>query len=771
MELIIAEKPSVAKDIAEALGGFTRRDGHYERADAIISSAIGHLLQLAVPEGEDKGNSLHALPCIPSQFEVKPVEKTADHLDGLVKLIKRREVKTLVNACDAGREGELIFGFIAEYSGTKKPVKRMWLQSMTHDAIRKEHAELKSDERFARLLDAARCRAEADWLVGINSTRGLSKLSEIMKGVRDLVSAGRVQTPVLTLVVDRENARRTFKPVSFWNIVATFDAAAGEYQGVWINPEFKPGEDDNARADRVFQEAAAAAIALECKHAQVTDVQDQASEVKRNPPALFDLTALQREANTKLGFSAKQTLELAQALYEKHKVLSYPRTGSTALPEDYLPTVQAVFGVLAGMDHPVAPHAEKAIAEGYLQLDKRIFNNAKIDDHFAIVPTGTVPASLSGDEQKLFSLVVQRFVSAFYPTARFNKTVRTTRLGQHAFQSTGNVLVDAGWLAVTGKDADDNDSELTTIQQGEKPPVTGVDAKEGKTKAPPRFTEATLLAAMENAGRLVDDDDAREAMKGCGLGTPATRAAIIEGLLADTDAKRNPKEPFLVREKQALVPTSKGDNTIAFLRTNGVEQLCSPGMTGEWERRLALVEKGQESREHFMSDIKDMTTQIIDTIRKKAKTLPQYSAALLKARCPACGGEVRPDGIVYSCGSCTFRVNATIAKRKMSREEVETIVSGEKTEVLDGFISAKEKPFKAHLVYNAAEKKVVFEFPPPEDSGFACPKCSSPLIHRQKAAAGKKKGYNFWGCSGYPACSVSLNDKGGAPDYASNGKE
>ncbi|KWN82987.1 hypothetical protein WT92_16105 [Burkholderia stagnalis] len=571
-------------------------------------------------------------------------------------------------------------------------------------------------------------------------------------------------------MVDLENKRKTFKSRPFWNIVATFGTAAGEYQGVWIDREFKESDDENASAERLFQQATAVAIAAECKHLPVTSAQDEGEEVIRNQPKLFDITSLQREANTKFGLSAKETLTIAQALYEKHKVLTYPRTDSNALPEDFLPTVQERFEFVAQSPDvfgSLAEHAAKAIESGHVWQDKRIFNDAKISDHFAIIPTGARPGSLSDAETKVFKLVVQRFIATFFPPAKFNKTTRTTLVGRHVFESVGRVLVDAGWMAVTGRDADDDgDGVMVPVGDDETIAVVSVDTKESKTKAPPRFTEASLLAAMEGAGKYVEDEEARDAIKERGLGTGATRAAIIEGLLATVDGAGKPRDPYLTRDGKALVPTDKGFRTIEFLRSNGVDQLCTPALTGEWERRLSEVQAGRESREQFMGDIKSMTTLIIDTIRRQAEAMPEYKAAVVVVPCPECGGKVHPEGAYYACGDCDFRMPVTLCERRLTRPEIEAVLRGERTALLDGFVSGKGKDFSAHLQYSKEEKKVKFEFPPPPDSGHNCPSCGKTLIHRQKPTVGKKKGYNFWGCSGYPDCNVSLNDKGGAPDYA-----
>ncbi|MGA5726610.1 DNA topoisomerase [Ralstonia thomasii] len=751
--LIIAEKPSVAADIASALGGFTKSSGFFERDDALVVGARGHLAKLKVPEGEDKGSAFTVLPLIPSRFDLAPIESSADVLDLVVKLMKRKDVSTVVNACDAGREGELIFRYIYQFAGISKPSKRMWLQSMTPDAIRSEFTRMRNGSDFDALRDAAVCRSEADWLIGINATRGVSRLFEMINFVRDLMSAGRVQTPVLAMVVEREGKIRSFVPRPYWEIVATFAAQAGEFKGTWIAPDFVKGADPDAREDRVLDVHAAQAIVQRCTGAPVTAVSETAEDERKAPPRLFDLTTLQREANDRFGFTAARTLELAQSLYETHKVLSYPRTDATALPEDYLETAQALFERLR--DGALGEHAAKAIELGYVRLDKRIFNNAKISDHFAIIPTMQLPGALSDDEKRIYDLVCRRFIAAFYPPALFKKTVRLTRIGQDEFKSNGSVLADPGWMAVNGREAND-DNALAQVASGELPAVREVIADGKHTKPPKRFTDATLLAAMEAAGQLVDDEALRDAMKEKGLGTPATRGATIEGLLAST----NDKAPYLARDGKEIAPTEKGLTFIAFLHTHGLDYLCSPTLTGEWEHRLRLMEKGQFDRNQFMADVVAMTREIIERLKQQAAASPQVAAAKLAEPCRHCGGEVREEVLYFACGGCAFRAWKVMSKRRIARAEVSQLLANGKTGLLTNFVSTKGNAFSAHLVYNAAENKVDFEFP---NSGIPCPDCGKPLIHHKKAAAGRRKGYSFFGCSGYPACTAAFEDARGKP--------
>ncbi|HWJ94301.1 MAG TPA: DNA topoisomerase III, partial [Telluria sp.] len=533
--LIIAEKPSVANDIAKALGGFTKHDEYFESDEYVLSSAVGHLLEIAVPEEYDvkRGKwSFTHLPMIPPYFALNPIAKTESRLKVLNKLIKRKDVSALVNACDAGREGELIFRLIVQNAKAKQPIKRLWLQSMTPTAIRDGFAHLRSDDEMLPLADAARCRSEADWLIGINGTRAMTAFNS-KEGGFYLTTVGRVQTPTLSIVVDREEKIKKFIPRDYWEVRAEFVCAAGVYEGRWLDTKFKKDENDpEKRAERLWSRAAADSVVAACRGKQGV-VTEESKPTTSMAPALFDLTSLQREANGRFGFSAKNTLGLAQALYEKHKVLTYPRTDSRALPEDYIDTVRSTLEVLKENAN-YYQFAKQILDKGWVKPNKRIFDNSKISDHFAIIPTGVVPKNLSEPEQKLYDLVTRRFMAIFFPAAEFLVTTRFTEVSGHQFKTEGKVMTNPGWLAVYGKDAQGDDKEganLVPVAQGEKVLADKLSANGLVTKPPARYSEATLLSAMEGAGKLVDDDELRDAMAGKGLGTPATRAAIIEGLL------------------------------------------------------------------------------------------------------------------------------------------------------------------------------------------------------------------------------------------------
>src|ERR1039458_998317 len=537
--LIIAEKPSVANDISKALGKFQKHQDYFENDEFVISSAVGHLLTIVPPPGVEAAKGKWAfknLPVIPPHFDLEPIEKNENRLKVLKKLIKRADVDALVNACDAGREGELIFRNIVRHAKAKQPIKRLWLQSMTPASIREGFAQLKSDESMQPLSDAATSRSEADWLVGINGTRAMTAFNSKLGGFFK-TTVGRVQTPTLAILVEREAKIRGFKPRDFWEVIGTFDAAAGNYTGRWFDEKFSRSDDEQAKAERIWDAAKAEEIKAKClgKPGIVTEESKPSTSLS---PLLYDLTSLQRDANSRFGFSAKNTLGLAQSLYERHKVLTYPRTDSRALPEDYIGTVKSAMKMLGETGYRT--FAETILKHDWVHPNKRIFNNAKVSDHFAIIPTTQAPQGLSEPEKKLYDMATKRFLAIFYPPAEFLETNRITRVEGEPFKSAGKVLVNPGWLAVYGKEAESDDTPtLTPVQPDEKVNTSGVEVKDNVTKPPPRHTEATLLSAMEGAGKLVEDDELREAMREKGLGTPATRAATIEGLIYEDYIHRN----------------------------------------------------------------------------------------------------------------------------------------------------------------------------------------------------------------------------------------
>ena len=769
--LVIAEKPSVAQDIVRALtpasGAFTKHDDYFENDRYVVTSAVGHLVEIQAPEQYDvkRGKwSFAHLPVIPPHFDLKPVDKTKSRLNAVVKQARRKDVSELINACDAGREGELIFRLIEQYAGggkpgdkgLGKPVRRLWLQSMTPQAIRDGFERLRSNEQMRGLADAARSRSEADWLVGINGTRAMTAFNS-RDGGFFLTTVGRVQTPTLAIVVEREEQIRKHTARDYWEIHASFEAEAGAYPGKWFDPAWKKdAADAEKKADRLWSFAQAEAIAIAVRHKAATVTEDSKPTTQASP-LLFDLTSLQREANGKFGFSAKTTLSLAQSLYEKHKALTYPRTDSRHLPEDYLSVAHQTFAMLAAspMRH-LAPHAQTAIDKSYIKPSRRIFDNSKVSDHFAIIPTLQAPGQLSDAEQKLYDLVVRRFMAVFYPSAEFMVTTRVSVVSvpepgsgdriSHHFRSDGKVLVRPGWLAIYGKEAaaeqdDGKDGKsLVPVKPGEMVRTEHAEAKSLKTRPPARYSEATLLGAMEGAGKWIEDDELREAMQEKGLGTPATRAAIIEGLLT---------EKYLLREGRELIPTAKAFQLMTLLRGLQVEELSKPALTGDWEYKLAQIEHGRLDRDTFMRDIAAMTERIVTKAKEYDRDTVPGEYATLHTPCPTCGGVVKENYRRYTCTGnngtsegCGFSISKIPGGRTFDAAEVEALLRDARIGPLEGFRSKAGWPFTAELrlVFDDETKhhKLEFDFGEKDaaDSGEladfqhahslgACPACGA----------------------------------------------
>lgn len=703
--LIIAEKPSVALDISRALGGFAREGDYFESDRYVLASSIGHLLGLVAPNDPVKGKwSFTHLPVIPPEFELGPADKrSAERLKLLVRLIKRKDVDSLINACDAGREGELIFRYIAQYAGTKKPVQRLWLQSMTQQAIRDAFQNLRDDEALQPLEAAARSRAEADWLVGINGTRAMTAFNSKDGGFFK-TPVGRVQTPTLAIVAEREERIRRFVSRDYWEVRASFVAAGGLYEGRWYDPDFKKDERDPERRDsRLWSQAAAQSVVAACRE-QPGTVTEESKPSTQMSPGLFDLTSLQREANGRFGFSAKTTLSLAQSLYERHKALTYPRTDSRYLPEDYLSTVQETMQALAqGESSAVSglrTHAARVVQQGWVKPNRRIFDNKKVSDHFAIIPTLQVPRELSEAEAKLYDLVVKRFLAVFFPPAEFRVTTRDTLVNGHHFKTEGKVLVSPGWLAIYGREAQGDDANLVPVAEGETVRTEDVESVPLQTKPPARYSEATLLSAMEGAGKLVEDEELREAMSERGLGTPATRAAIIEGLL---------NEGYLRREGRELIPSAKARQLMTLLSGLDVAELTSPELTGEWEHKLKQIEQRQLDRAAFMREIAQMTQVIVKRAKEYDRDTVPGDYATLTTPCPKCGGVVKENYRRYACTQCDFSIGKHPGGRTFELPEVEELLAKREIGPLQGFISKMGRPFAAILKLDG-EQKLAFDF-------------------------------------------------------------
>ena len=687
--LIIAEKPSVAADLARALGRVPKRGDHFENDEYVISSAVGHLVELEMPEDIDKKLygfwRLETLPIIPKKFGLKPIEDSKARFNQLKKLLARKDVSDVINACDAGREGELIFTYLYQLTKCKLPVKRAWMQTMTTEGIREAFKHLRDGAQMAPLADAARCRSESDWLIGINGTRALTKR---MFGSRagNVAAVGRVQTPTLAIVFARELEIRNFRPRPYWRVTAVFEVAQGTYEGVYQRPGFRKAEnDEHDRIDRLWEKAAAEAVHAACQGRPLAAVTEEKKASTQAAPRLYDLTTLQREANNRFGLSARRTLQIAQALYERHKMITYPRTDSRALPEDYIPTVKQT---LANLHGSLAPHAQKVLSEDWVRPNKRLFNNALVSDHFAIIPTTHEAKHLDEMEAKVFDMIARRFVAAFYPAAEFDVTTRLSTVAGHDFKTEGKVLTFPGWLAVYGKTTLDNGSPDAKVlpaldpADGQPPQARTVSTElhDETTKPPPRYTEATLLSAMEGAGKLVDDEDSAEAMKERGLGTPATRADTIDGLI---------NQRYIERQQRELVPTAKAESLLQFLTAVKAEGLTKPDMTGEWEYKLRQIEHGKFSRDEFMQEIIKETRRIIERVKNFEED--DSLARVTDIPSPTDGKPLRETLRGYKSQDGEFMVYKIISNRKMEEPEVRELVTKGVVGPLDGFVSTKTR--------------------------------------------------------------------------------
>jgi DNA topoisomerase-3 len=699
--LIIAEKPSVAADLVRALPGkFEKSKTHYESDRYIVSYAIGHLVSIEFPEEIDpkfKEWKLENLPILPEQFPLKGLESTKSQLNALQQLIRRKDVSEIVNACDAGREGELIFKYILRYvwnqSVAKKTCKRLWLQSMTKDAIKDAFAHLRNNEEMLPLEDAALCRSESDWLIGINATRALTGFNS-QRGGFFLTPCGRVQTPTLSLIVKREQARIGFVPRSYYNLLSTFTFDKGSYIGKWIDPRFVKDEKDNqAKADRIWDEKKADQILAQCTGKQAV-IEETSKKISERSPQLYDLTSLQREANSRFGFSAKNTLGLAQALYEKHKVLTYPRTDSRCLPEDYLDTVQETVTSQTGWSF--GQFAQEALNKKFIKPEKLIFNNAKISDHHAIIPTTVLPKTLTEPELKIYTMVVQRFLAVFFPPARYLNARRISMVETETFLTEGKILTNPGWKAIYGSEIDqEQDAALSPIPEGAKITCARISKEQAETRPPARYNEATLLSAMENSDKLVEDEELAEAMKERGLGTPATRAAIIEKLL---------NEKYLVREGKELTPTGKAFNLFSLLEAMKIELLASPEMTGEWEHKLNQILHGKFTRKQFMAEIRETTAHIISQIRNFDRTEVRAEASFSPVN--NVHFHVSPTAFISEDGKTTIR--KILGGRMMSENEIVALIKGDTLGPFSDFRSKQGKPFTASVKLH--QNKIEFLF-------------------------------------------------------------
>ncbi len=748
----------MAGDIAKALGGFKKvadgKDSYFESADFVLSSAVGHLVELCLPNELDKKKgkwSFANLPIIPEEFSLKPIERTEPRLRLLKKLMKRADVERLINACDAGREGELIFRYIVKLAGCKKPIERLWLQSMTPASIRDGFSHLKPGQELESLASAAVCRSESDWLVGINGTRALTAFNSRNGGFQ-LTPVGRVQTPTLAIVVERDQKIKAFVPKGYWEVHATFGAKAGTYPGRWFDENFRKNDDEHARAERLWTEAEARALEAKCRNRPgiVTEEKKPASQLS---PLLYDLTTLQREANSRLGLSAKRTLQLAQRLYEHHKVLTYPRTDSRALPEDYLDTTKQTLKKL--QNTALGSFAAKILQEGWVRPNKRIFNNAKISDHHAIVPTLESPDKLDEFERKVYDLVAKRYLSVFYPAAQFEVTTRITRVEGEPFKTEGKILREAGWLEIYGREEQGADEQpaLVAVDDQETVKTEAVEVKGLETRPPARFTEATLLSAMEGAGKLVEDEELREAMEAKGLGTPATRAAIIEGLLL---------EEYLRREGREISSTPKASALMELIHAVDIPGLASPEMTGEWEYKLKQMERGELPRSRFMEEIVGLTRKIVE----RAKNFDEAGVQARPLGFNAPNGKPMVETLRnYQTEDASLQLRKVVAGRLLEPFEAKELLEKRLIGPLQGFRSRLGRPFAAALKLNDAnETEFVFDNAPINADGTkldlatqepigVCPACGGRIFETMMSYACE----NTFGDA--PTCKMKIGKK------------
>ena len=698
--LIIAEKPSVAADLVKVLGAksFKKNNGFYESDTTIVSHAIGHLVTIADPKDIDeryKAWDMKTLPMLPEKFPLVATPSTKSQLSIVSKLIKRKDVTTIVNACDAGREGELIFFYILDYvlkgKFASKTIKRLWMQSMTPAAIKDAFEHLRTAEEMENLKNAALCRSEADWLVGMNGSRGLTAYNSSMGGFQ-ITPCGRVQTPTLAIIVKREEERQQFKPQKFWTVEADFDNGGNAYLGKWFTANKEEGKE---RVKQIFDGKKAEEILKKCK-GKPGKIEETTAPSLQKCGQLYDLTTLQREANNRFGFSAKTTLSIAQSLYEHYKATTYPRTDSRCLPEDYVPTVKATLGKIEG---PLQKFALEALDNSYVKRTPKVFDNTKISDHFAIIPTGITPKGLSEAEEKIYTMICQRFIAVFFPPAQYLNTTRITTVEGETFITEGKILVDPGFKAVYGKDSDE-ESNVPKLQ-GDTAKTLDIRAEEDFTKPPAHYTESTLLSMMESAGKLVEDDELRDAMKERGLGTPATRAAIIEKLVSDK---------YVVRDGKEMIPTAKAFDLIKVLSAMNCDALTSPELTGEWEYKMDLISKGKESRENFMQGIVEMTKTMVKNIKgfKEDSTTGEakFSPVNGKKVFETVSRYTTEDGIV---------IRKIIGGKHLSESEIVELLTKRKIGPLTGFRSKKGAEFSAVLTINDENKiEFVFEEKPEE---------------------------------------------------------
>jgi len=688
--VVIAEKPSVARDLAKVLGARTKGDGFLEGNGYRVGWCIGHLLELAQPESYDaawKKWSTKTLPMLPAVFTTQPRKSAHKQLAVLKQLLRARDVTQVVNACDAGREGELIFRWLYEHVFARggPPVMRLWIASLTDQAIAQGFQRLVPAQRYDALGAAARCRSEADWLVGLNATRAMTLIGR-KAGADALLSVGRVQTPTLAMITEREDAIDAFVPEPFWQVEATFASAPGTYVGRWFQAGRKPHEERLAKPD----EAAAIVKDIDGRPGIVKDVTRE--EQREKAPLLFDLTALQKLANQRFGLSADRTLKAAQALYEQHKAITYPRTDARFVTSDIGPTLPGLLRAQGSMPWSAAVQAALALGP---KPQRKVVDDSEVGDHHAILPTEKVPdlTRLTSDEKHVYTLVARRLVAVFLPESIFDKRTVVTFVNGHSFKSEGRARVQLGWHAAEPPPPRD-EVLLPDIQPGAAVTTRAAKVLASQTQPPKRFTEATLLGAMEHAGKDLDEEALRRAMRDSGLGTAATRASIIETLLT---------RDYIRRDGKALTPTASGRALIAML-PDGARALRSAELTGQWELRLARMARGEDDATAFMAEIRRFTTEVVHVLVASTPAPMVVPDAEALGPCPVCGTPVTKGRRAYKCATgreCPFVIFETIAGKTIKPALVKLLLARGHSSVLPGFRSKAGKRFQAALVLSA----------------------------------------------------------------------
>lgn len=713
--LVFAEKPSVGKDIARILGAGRRGEGYLEGPDYVVTWGFGHLVALGHPEVQNpawKKWSLESLPMLPTAWKLSVLNSSRQQYEIVANLFNRDDVGLIINGADAGREGELIFRLVYQHSSCQKPIQRLWISSMTDEAIKQGFADLRSGEKYEPLAQAAVCRSRADWLVGMNLTRAYTKR------LNSMLTLGRVQTPTLAMVVNRYLEIQNFVAKDYWEVNAVFS----DFSALWFDPEASeyPSRIDDGEKARELAER------LKGKTAKVHSVKK--SKKKQSPPSLYDLTTLQREANAKYSLTAADTLAALQTLYEKRKVVTYPRTDSRYLSDDIFPTIEKRLASLPDQYDSYLVW----LRQNRPQKDKRVFNDSKVSDHHAIIPTEKKVVDTSNwptAEKNVYDLVVRRFLAVFYPDHEYLSTTVVMRSDKDNFKASGRVITEEGWRALyprhtssqeknTGKtgdkDSENSDDEtddqaLPALKKGDVRQIEDAVLLTKKTKPPAAYTEATLLQAMETAGKLVESEELRDAMKDSGLGTPATRAEIIEKLI---------RVEYMQREKKRLIPTLKGIKLVEI----AAPEIVSPEMTGSWEKRLADMAKGKDDPDAFMGDIATFVSKIVEQIKKDrslsaraampgnrnndgavgqeraslpaASKRPAASPSLTRktyGECPACGkGQIIEGSRGYGCNrfreGCNYVVWKEFYGKKLSQAAIDLLIKGKKTRLIKGFV-------------------------------------------------------------------------------------